>query len=115
MTTSNEPGYYEEGNFGIRIENVCITVKADTESNFGGKTFCKFHTVTMVPIATNLIDISLLEEGEFNWINEYNMTVRNVLMPLITEKFPEAVDYLIKETRPLEAEGEGEEDDDGDD
>ena len=106
MTTSNEPGYYEEGKFGIRIENVCITEKANTESNFGGKVFCRFQTVTMVPIATNLIDLEILDEAEFNWINEYNMTVRNTLMPLMQELFPDAVEYLIKQTEPIEVDDE---------
>merc|ERR1712100_212905 len=39
MTTSNEPGYYEDGAYGIRIESICITEEAKTSQNFGGKSF----------------------------------------------------------------------------
>jgi Xaa-Pro aminopeptidase len=101
MTTSNEPGYYQEGSFGIRIENVCITVKADTPYSFGGKTYCSYQTVTMVPISTKLIAIELLEDSELVWINEYNLKVQHTLMPLMQEKYPEAIDYLVRETKPL--------------
>ena len=69
MTTSNEPGYYESGAFGIRIENVCITVEASTPHNFGNKKYCRFETVTMTPIKTNLIDLSMLTDDELNWVN----------------------------------------------
>lgn len=44
MTISNEPGYYEEGAFGIRIENVCVTVEADVVHHFGGRRYCKLET-----------------------------------------------------------------------
>ena len=44
MTISNEPGYYEEGAFGIRIENVCITVEAHTMHHFNNKKYCRFET-----------------------------------------------------------------------
>ncbi len=48
MTISNEPGYYEDGHFGIRIENICVTVKKDTPNNFMDKTYVGFETVSMV-------------------------------------------------------------------
>jgi Xaa-Pro aminopeptidase len=43
-----EPGYYEDGNFGIRIENVTAVVRAETEFCFGGKPFMTFDNITMV-------------------------------------------------------------------
>lgn len=102
MTTSNEPGYYEDGQFGIRIENLCITVPADTPNNFANRKFCKFETVTMCPIETNLLDLSLMTKDEMNWLNEYHKTVREKLLPTIQEMFPDVVDYLIEKTAPLE-------------
>lgn len=101
MTTSNEPGYYEEGSFGIRIENVCITVPAATPNNFNGRKYCKFETVTMCPISTTLIDVSLLDASEISWLNEYHALVRSILLPIIEEKFPEAVNFLINSTNPI--------------
>jgi Xaa-Pro aminopeptidase len=50
MTTSNEPGYYEEGAFGIRIENICTTVKKDTPNRFGRRDYLGFETISLVII-----------------------------------------------------------------
>lgn len=47
MTVSNEPGYYADGRFGIRIENIVLVRKADTPNNFGDKGFLGFERVTM--------------------------------------------------------------------
>ena len=101
MTTSNEPGYYEEGAFGIRIENVCITVTANTPNNFGGKKYCAFETVTMTPIKTSLVNLDLLDDSELCWLNDYHRQVRTKIVGLMQELFPEAVDYLMKETEAL--------------
>ena len=101
MTTSNEPGYYESGAFGIRIENVCITAEASTPHNFGNKKYCRFETVTMTPIKTNLIDLSMLTDDELNWVNSYHAEVRTKLLAGMKEHFPQAVDYLMNNTEPL--------------
>lgn len=101
MTTSNEPGYYEDGNFGIRIENLAITVVKETENNFLGKKYVGFETVTMSPIATNLIDLPTLTDGEVAWLNDYHAKVRTLLMPHMEKTFPEAVAYLIERTAPV--------------
>ena len=98
MTTSNEPGYYEEGNFGIRIENVCIVVPANTPYNFNDKEFLTLQDVTMTPISKDLMNMSLLNESEKAWINKYHATVRQNVSPLIQQYFPEAMEYLIQET-----------------
>lgn len=65
MVLSNEPGYYEEGKFGIRIENVMIV----REFSLG---YHCFETITLVPIQTNLIEKSMLTEEELEWITSYN-------------------------------------------
>lgn len=98
MTVSNEPGYYEDGNFGIRIENLCITVVKQTENNFMGKPYVGFETVTMSPIATNLIQLSALTDAEVAWLNAYHAKVRALLLPHMQETFPEAVAYLLERT-----------------
>ena len=101
MTTSNEPGYYEEGSFGIRIENVCITIPAKTANNFNGRKYCAFETVTMCPIQTAMIDFSMMDQGEIDWLNAYHAAVRNSLLPLMQEFFPECIDFLQKSTEPV--------------
>lgn len=65
MLSSNEPGYYLEGSHGIRIENLMVVVE-DKEG------WLKFDTITLFPIATNLIDRSIMTEIEINWLNEYH-------------------------------------------
>lgn len=101
MTVSNEPGYYEDGNFGIRIENLCITVVKDTPHNFNGKRYVGFETVTLSPIATNLIDLPALTDDELAWLNDYHAQVRAQLLPHMQQTFPEAVGYLIERTEPV--------------
>jgi Xaa-Pro aminopeptidase len=95
MTTSNEPGYYEDGAFGVRIENICITVPADTP---GPSRFCRFETITYCPIQLSLLDRALLTPTEIDWINRYHREVRERLTPLMVERFPEAMDYLNQQT-----------------
>ena len=67
MVISNEPGYYEKNNFGIRIENL-IYVKMKKNKKV-------FENLTMAPIEKDLIDINLLNTKEKNWINNYHKKV----------------------------------------
>jgi Xaa-Pro aminopeptidase len=67
MVVSNEPGYYEKNNFGIRIENL-IYVKKNKERN------C-FENLTMAPIDKDLIDQQILNKNEKNWLNDYHKKV----------------------------------------
>ena len=101
MTISNEPGYYEEGAFGIRIESLCITVAAKTPNNFGGKKYCTFETVTMAPIQRKLVATELLNDVEILWLNDYHKNVRDTLLPVMQERFPDAVNYLMQETEHI--------------
>ncbi|KAI7907495.1 uncharacterized protein BX663DRAFT_424720 [Cokeromyces recurvatus] len=100
MTVTDEPGYYEDGKFGIRIENILIIRNADTPNNFGGCNYLEFEHVTMVPIGLNLIDESLLSSAEKQWINDYHAECYEKLSPLIASD-PDAIAWLKKETRPL--------------
>ncbi|KAI9487677.1 MAG: hypothetical protein EXX96DRAFT_473102, partial [Benjaminiella poitrasii] len=100
MTVTDEPGYYEDGKFGIRIENVLIVRNADTPNNFGDRNYLGFEHVTMAPIGLNLIDEGLLSSAEKEWINKYHAECYEKLSPLIASD-PDAVAWLKKETRPL--------------
>jgi Xaa-Pro aminopeptidase len=71
MIVSNEPGYYETGKFGIRIENL-IRVKKVKKGNV-------FENLTMAPIDKSLINKNILEKSEINWLNSYH---RNVFINL---------------------------------
>jgi Xaa-Pro aminopeptidase len=72
---SNEPGYYEDGAFGIRIENIMMVVPAKTEHGGGDLPFYGFEHVTMVPMCRKLIDVALLDEGEKRFLNDFHAEV----------------------------------------
>ncbi|KAH6604100.1 hypothetical protein Trco_007546 [Trichoderma cornu-damae] len=72
---SNEPGYYEDGRFGIRIENIIMVKEVQTKHAFGEKPFLGFEHVTMVPYCKNLINETLLSEAEKAWLNAYNTEI----------------------------------------
>lgn len=59
-----EPGYYEDGKFGIRLENIELVVSAKTPYNHKNRGFLTFETVTLVPIQTSLLDVSMLTDKE---------------------------------------------------
>lgn len=80
---SDEPGYYEDGQFGIRLENIVMVKKATTKYQFPGTTFLTFDTVTLVPYEPNLIDKTLLSQQEVDWINTYQKKVQDTIGPLV--------------------------------
>lgn len=82
MVTSNEPGIYLTGKFGVRIENCILTVDDETTADFGK--FMKFETLTLYPYDTTLIDMSLITPEEKAQINAYHQMVRERLTPYLT-------------------------------
>lgn len=82
MVLSNEPAMYREGQYGIRTENMIVCVEKE-ETEFGK--FLGFDTLTLCPVDTTLIDISLLDPEEIDWINEYHQKVRKELVPFLSE------------------------------
>ncbi|EQK97953.1 X-Prolyl aminopeptidase [Ophiocordyceps sinensis CO18] len=97
---SNEPGYYEDGQFGIRIENVMLVREVETEHCFGDKPFLGFTHVTMVPYCQNLIDRALLTVEEKEWINVYNAEILDKTK-VFFENDALTMAWLTRETRPL--------------
>ena len=75
MISSNEPGLYREGKWGIRIENLMVNkrVAQPVETEFGD--FLNFETITYCPIDTRLIEPSLLTQIESDWLNSYHSQV----------------------------------------
>jgi Xaa-Pro aminopeptidase len=82
MILTNEPGYYKEGAYGIRIENVMAVVEIAGIQNSEHKMF-GFETLTLAPIDRRLIDVSLLTEEELAWLNAYHRRVRETLLPIV--------------------------------
>jgi Xaa-Pro aminopeptidase len=81
MLTSNEPAIYREGEYGIRLENL-ILCYADEETEFGQ--FLKFETLSLCYIDKSMVDISLLEKKEIDWLNSYHAEVCEKLSPFLT-------------------------------
>jgi Xaa-Pro aminopeptidase len=79
MVLSNEPGFYKEGQYGIRIESLMAVVEL---AEFPRK-MLGFETITFVPIDRRLIDVALLTLAEIDWINRYHERVREKLLPLV--------------------------------
>jgi Xaa-Pro aminopeptidase len=82
MITSIEPGIYKPGRHGVRIENLAATVSAG-DGEFGE--FLAFETLTLCPIDTRLLELSLLDEAEIAWLDAYHATVRERLTPLLAD------------------------------
>lgn len=78
MILSNEPGYYREGAFGIRIENLIVVSPVEAEP---GRTMLGFETLTLCPIDTRLIDRGAMSRDEIAWLDAYHARVRDALSP----------------------------------
>ncbi|KAM1802148.1 hypothetical protein ACFX11_033653 [Malus domestica] len=98
MIVSNEPGYYEDHAFGIRIENLLVVKEVDTPNRFGGNSYLGFEKLTFVPIQAKMIDLSLLSAAEFDWLNDYHSQVWAKVSPLVEGS---ARQWLWDNTRPL--------------
>lgn len=119
MVVSNEPGLYEDGSFGIRIENLleCTYVLDEDndaydmglqegdegypEKEVGKKTFLRFNKLTMIPIQKNLIDVSLMTVEELDWLDAYHQEVFDKVSPLLEKDTP-AYEWLSKSCEKIE-------------
>ena len=99
MILSNEPGYYREGAFGIRIENlVLVREAADLPGGDAHRRMLDFETLTWVPIDRRLIDTALLTVAERGWLDAYHAGVRERIGPRLSKA---ARDWLEAATLPL--------------
>lgn len=95
MITSNEPGIYRPGQWGVRIENLLLNVEAGS-TEFGD--FLAFETLTLCPIDTRCIERSLMREDEVAWLNDYHAQVRSRVAPLVSGA---ALAWLEQRTAPI--------------
>jgi Xaa-Pro aminopeptidase len=92
MILSNEPGFYVDGEYGIRIENLVVVCRSEA----GGP--LEFETLTLAPIDRSLVDTALMTDAEIAWLNGYHERVREQLTPLLAD---DDADWLRKATAPL--------------
>jgi Xaa-Pro aminopeptidase len=95
MVTSNEPGLYRPGHWGVRIENLVLNVPAGT-SEFGE--FLQFETLTLCPIDTRLVDTAMLDAAEIAWLDAYHAEVLRRVGPHVDGP---ALAWLRERTRPI--------------
>ncbi len=96
MIVSNEPGYYQAGAYGIRIENlVCVVERPDVG---GERDMLGFETLTLAPIDRSLVEAGLLSAAEIAWLDAYHAKVRDRLAPLLD---PDTAAWLAQATRPV--------------
>ena len=96
MILSDEPGYYKTGEYGIRIENLILTVEQDIAG--AEKDMLGFETLTFAPYERALIDVAMLDAAEIAWIDGYHARVREIVGPQLNG---DAADWLLCATEPL--------------
>ena len=94
MIVSNEPGYYREDAFGMRCENL-QAVRASEE---GETPMLEFETLTLVPFDTRLLDLSIMDRAEIDWLNTYHQRVLDTIGPLVDGGDKE---WLTQASRPV--------------
>jgi Xaa-Pro aminopeptidase len=99
MITSIEPGVYRPGRWGVRIENLVLTVPVQTPEADAFGAMLAFETLTLCPIDTRCIDIALMRADELDWLNGYHAGVRAKLGPRVAG---DARAWLDARTEPLD-------------
>ena len=96
MITSIEPGLYRDGRWGIRIENLVLNISIGAPDEFGE--YLAFETLTLCPIDSRCLELSLLRADELQWLNDYHAEVRRRLAPRLDGA---ALDWLLRRTEPV--------------
>jgi len=97
MICSNEPGFYSEGEYGIRIENLELVTAAEPIEG-GDREMQGFETLTLAPIDLRLVEPEFLTAGEINWLDTYHARVRAEIGPLLDA---DETTWLEQATRSL--------------
>ncbi|KAL3282457.1 hypothetical protein HHI36_005641 [Cryptolaemus montrouzieri] len=102
MFLSNEPGFYEDGSFGIRLEDIVQIVPANLPHNFNNRGFLTFETITLCPKQTKLINIEMLTDQEIYILNRYHQNCRDIVGPVLDKQEQlKAKEWLWRETEPI--------------
>jgi len=100
MIVTNEPGFYLDGQFGIRTESMVIIVKKELPNNFANKEFYGCEHITFFPIQTKCCKKEIMEPSEIEWVNNYNKECWDKISPLL-QNDQLALDWLKRETEPF--------------
>nr|XP_027231947.1 xaa-Pro aminopeptidase 1-like [Penaeus vannamei] len=98
---SDEPGYYQDNEWGIRLENIMNVVTKETKYKFGGQ-WLGFEAISLVPFESKLINSSMLSNVQCHWLNSYHARVLEIVgAELRKQGRVEAYDWLVLKTDPL--------------
>ncbi|MBT8070325.1 MAG: M24 family metallopeptidase, partial [Gammaproteobacteria bacterium] len=98
MVLSNEPGYYKDGTYGMRCENLVVVTEVGKVAGTDRK-MLGFEALTLAPFDLRLVERDLLNEAELNWLNDYHVKVREMISPYLEG---ETLDWLQQATRILQ-------------
>lgn len=105
MFVTNEPAYYKENEFGIRlgdVQHLILSTTTPTIHRQPENTFLTFENITLVPYQVTMLIPSQLTIKEIDYINSYHLKIRNILAPVYkTENSIDEFNWLLKMTEPL--------------
>ncbi|XP_013163264.1 PREDICTED: probable Xaa-Pro aminopeptidase P [Papilio xuthus] len=113
MIFSDEPGYYEVGEYGIRHEDLVEVIEINKDAdhifakgmvgNFSGAGAVGFYTISLAPHQTACLDVSILDDNEIKYINDYHARVLRTLGPILLDRgLTEDYEFLEKECAPIQ-------------
>ena len=87
MIVSNEPGYYEAGWGGVRLENLyVVTTDDELPAHPDGKRWLRLDTLTLIPFDSSLIDWDQMSNAETSWLGDYHQEVWNTISPMLDDE-----------------------------
>ncbi|KCV68532.1 hypothetical protein H696_04824 [Fonticula alba] len=101
MLVTNEPGYYHDGSFGIRIENVLRIHRATPANNFGNTGFLAFEPLTLVPVQRDLLILEQLSPEERSHLNAYHLRCREEVGARFADRSCPGYRWLMEQTVPI--------------
>ncbi|RWS07073.1 aminopeptidase-like protein [Dinothrombium tinctorium] len=102
MILSVEPGFYEDGKFGMRVENLALVKKAQTKHTFQDFQFLSFEIISFVPFCRKLLNAFAMTHEEIEWLDAYNHNCREIIGKELREQsLLKAFQWLLKETEKI--------------
>ncbi|XP_077864333.1 xaa-Pro aminopeptidase 1-like, partial [Saccoglossus kowalevskii] len=105
MFISNEPGYYEYDDFGVRLENVFLVSPTQRRMNYGNQTWMTFLPVSYVPFQNKLIMWEIMSPEHIDWLNVYNQDLRFAIGDRLYKRNQLAYHWMINNTMPIYRDG----------
>ncbi|XP_028399084.1 xaa-Pro aminopeptidase 1-like [Dendronephthya gigantea] len=99
---TDEPGFYEDGDFGVRIETTLTVENGSTSNRFDNVDYLKFEPICYFPIQRKLIDETIMSDHQLKWLNDYHKKTAELVGPELKRQGKmKEYDWLIKQTKPI--------------